>query len=461
MIHKFKKNGVTMALDVHSGAVHVIDALVDDLLNLGSLDEEKRFHVPDNKRKQLNTDFGQQAVSEALEEINQLIRLKLLFTEPDPADEMRSLEPGVIKALCLHVAHDCNMSCEYCFASEGTFKGQRSLMKRETAFAALDFLIQHSGNRNHLEVDFFGGEPLLNFELVKETVAYGRKKEQETGKTFRFTLTTNGLGLNEENMAYINEHMSNVVLSIDGRPETNDNMRHCHNGDGTYELILPKIKAMAELRGDKPHFVRGTFTRKNLDFSRDVAHLAEEGFREISVEPVVAPTDSPLALQEEDCRRIKEEYDALADYYLDKRLLGDPFRFFHFMIDLQQGPCMKKRASGCGAGTEYVAVTPEGELYPCHQFVGNPQFLLGHVTTGITEANVKEQFQHATIYDKDDCRDCWAMYYCSGGCHANAWHTNGSIKQPYQIGCQLERARIETALMLMAKESEENCDDQS
>ncbi len=461
MIHKFTKNGIHMVLDVHSGAVHVIDALVDELLNLGSLDEEEQFHVPAEKRKKLNTDFGQQAVAEALKEINQLILHKLLFTEPDTLEKMKTQQPGVIKALCLHVAHDCNMSCEYCFASEGTFKGQRSLMNRETAFAALDFLIDHSGKRNHLEVDFFGGEPLLNFELVKETVAYGRKRELETGKTFRFTLTTNGLGLNKENMAYINEHMSNVVLSIDGRPEINDNMRHCHNGEGTYQLILPKIKEMAALRGDKPHFVRGTFTRSNLDFSKDVAHLAEQGFKEISVEPVVAPAHSPLALREEDCQQIKDEYDALAAYYLDKRLLGDPFRFFHFMIDLQQGPCMKKRASGCGAGTEYVAITPEGDIYPCHQFVGNEPFKMGHVSTGITESHVKDQFQHTTIYDKDDCRQCWAMYYCSGGCHANAWHTNGSVLKPYQLGCELEKARIETALMLMAKESEEKSDDQS
>lgn len=460
MIHKFMKNGVHMVLDVHSGAVHVVDALVDQLLVWGTLEADKLLHVPGDQLERIQTHFGHQAVAEAMVEINQLVENGLLFTDPLPQDEMRLQQPGVTKALCLHVAHDCNMSCEYCFASEGTFKGQRSLMDRETAFSALDFLIEHSGNRVHLEVDFFGGEPLLNFNLVKETVAYGRKREAETGKVFRFTLTTNGLGLNQENMAYINEHMSNVVLSIDGRRQTNDQMRRCHNGEGTYDLILPKIKEMVRLRGDKPYFVRGTFTRNNLDFSKDVAHLAEEGFTEISIEPVVAPSDSPLALRTEDYQQIKEEYDALARYCLDKRLTGEPFRFFHFMIDLQQGPCMKKRATGCGAGTEYVAITPEGYVYPCHQFVGNETFKLGHVTTGITASAVKNKFRHATIYDKPSCRECWAMYYCSGGCHANAWHANETIREPYQIGCELEKARIETALMIMAKESEGQSDDQ-
>lgn len=457
MIHPFKKKNIHMVLDVNSGAVHVIDSLVYELLllnqNAGTLKDG--FSVPEDQRETLVPRYGRQAVKEALKEINLLIEEGMLFSQPDPSGPQRAHQPGIIKALCLHVAHDCNISCAYCFASEGTFQGQRSLMNRETGFAAIDFLINHSGGRKHLEVDFFGGEPLLNMDLVKEVVAYAKKREESTGKTFRFTMTTNGLGLNQTNMAWLNEHMSNVVLSIDGRPEINDAMRQCHNGEGTYDLVLPRIKKMAELREDKPHFIRGTFTRRNLDFASDVAHLVELGFDNISVEPVVAPPDSPLALQEEDCLRIQEEYDTLADYMVDRRLMGKPFRFFHFMIDLQQGPCIKKRASGCGAGTEYIAVTPEGDVYPCHQFVGIESFKMGHVSTGITDNEMVSRFRDATIYDKEDCQECWARYYCSGGCHANAWHTNGSVLKPEKIGCRLEKARIEIAMMLLARERED------
>ncbi|SMP49396.1 thioether cross-link-forming SCIFF peptide maturase [Anoxynatronum buryatiense] len=459
MIHTFSKNGINLAIDVNSGAVHMVDELVYKILT-GSV-TSKHLQLQDHERQQLETEYGKSAVIDALAEIGQLISANLLFSEAHPLDEEVAHRPGIVKAICLHVAHDCNLSCAYCFASEGTFQGERSMMNLSTGKAAIDFLIRHSAKRTHLEVDFFGGEPLLNMPLVKEVVAYARSREQDTGKEFRFTLTTNALALTDENMAWINEHMSNVVLSLDGRPEINDQMRKCRNGEGSYRKILPNIKKMAALRADRPHFVRGTFTRENLDFANDVAHLVDQGFREISVEPVVAPPESPLSLRDEDCNLIEKEYDRLAELYLQCANAGQPFRFFHFIIDLKQGPCMKKRASGCGAGTEYVAITPEGDLYPCHQFVGNPDFCIGHVSTGLTAAETVAQFENATIYDKSECRECWAKYYCSGGCHANAWHSNGSLIKPYAIGCRLEKSRIETALMLVAKESEEIDYDQS
>jgi len=453
VIHAFRKNGINLVVDVNSGAVHVVDDLVYKIITFN--DCKTSFQVDGEHRQHLEEIYGSTAVKEALNEIHQLISGKLLYSEIDPLDEKRAYQPAVVKAICLHVAHDCNLSCAYCFASEGTFKGERSMMNVETGRAAIDFLIRNSGKRVHLEVDFFGGEPLLNMPLVKDVVAYARSCEKDAGKEFRFTLTTNGLALSEENMRWINKHMSNVVLSLDGRPETNDHMRKCRNGEGSYEKILPNIKRMASLRKDKPHFVRGTFTRENLDFADDVAHLVAQGFREISVEPVVAPPESPLSLREIDCDAIAKEYDRLAAFYLECTDNNQPFRFFHFNIDLKQGPCMKKRASGCGAGTEYVAITPEGDLYPCHQFVGNTSFCIGHVNTGLSAPETVALFEKATVFDKTACQECWAKYYCSGGCHANAWHTNGAVSQPYDIGCRIERSRIETALMLLARESEE------
>ena len=356
----------------------------------------------------------------------------------------------VVKALCLHIAHDCNLACKYCFAEEGEYHGRRALMSFEVGKKALDFLIRSSGSRINLEVDFFGGEPLMNWDVVKQLVEYGRSQEKLHNKKFRFTLTTNGVLLNDEIMEFCNREMSNVVLSLDGRKEVNDQMRPFRNGTGSYDLIVPKFQKFAEQRGDKDYFVRGTFTRNNLDFSEDVLHFADLGFKKMSVEPVVAPPEEEYSIREEDLPVIMEQYDKLAAEYVKRIKEGRGFTFFHFMLDLSQGPCVAKRLSGCGSGTEYLAVTPWGDLYPCHQFVGNEKFLLGNVDEGVTNTEIRDEFKLCNVYAKEKCRDCFARFYCSGGCAANSYNFHGSITDAYDIGCEMQKKRIECAIMIQA-----------
>ena len=356
----------------------------------------------------------------------------------------------VVKALCLHIAHDCNLACQYCFAEEGEYHGRRALMSYEVGKKALDFLIANSGNREHLEVDFFGGEPLMNWDVVKQLVEYGRSLEKSNNKKFRFTLTTNGILLNDEILEFVNKEMGNIVLSIDGRKEINDKMRPFRGGQGSYDIIVPKFQKVAESRDQMNYYVRGTFTHNNLDFSKDVLHLADLGFKQISVEPVVAQPTDDYAIREEDLPILKEEYDKLAVEMIKRKKEGKAFNFFHFMIDLTGGPCVAKRLSGCGSGTEYLAVTPWGDLYPCHQFVGEEKFLLGNVFDGIKRTDICDEFRSCNVYTKKKCKDCFARFYCSGGCPANSYNFHGTIDDSYDLSCDMERKRVECAIMIKA-----------
>lgn len=450
MIHKYQFKDLYIVMDINSGAIHVVSKIVYDILDY--FNEHSKDEILDLFKRQYNADD----ILEALEEIRYLIDEGMLFTDDSQiTTEMLEGRGSVIKAMCLHVAHDCNMTCKYCFGDKGAFEGVRSLLSLETGKKAIDFLLSHSGSRRNLEIDFFGGEPLMNFQVVKDLVSYGREAEKAYGKNIRFTITTNGLLLDEEKEDYINTNMDNVILSIDGRPEVNDNMRRTVNDKGTYDIIVKNYLRFAEKRKGT-YYVRGTFTRDNLDFSEDVKHLAEIGFKNISVEPVVTDLSQRYALQEEDKDRILDEYDKLTDLYLDHAKEGKQFAFFHFNVDLNQGPCVYKRVAGCGAGTEYVAVSPEGDIYPCHQFVGNPDFQLGNLNDERFENKLYNEFNKAHIYNKEQCRDCWAKFYCSGGCHANAFHMNHDIKIPYQLGCELEKKRIECAVGIKAALSTEN-----
>ncbi|HAE63176.1 MAG TPA: thioether cross-link-forming SCIFF peptide maturase [Eubacteriaceae bacterium] len=439
MIHKYELNGYYILLDINSGSVFEIDKATYELLD----------YYPDKTKacENLKGKYDLADLDEAWIEIENLKNQGILFSE-DIALEEDLMRDHDIKAMCLHVSHDCNMRCGYCFASEGSFEGEKVLMDIETGKEAIDFLIKNSGKRKHLEIDFFGGEPLMNFEVVKSLVEYARERELETEKVFRFTMTTNGLLLNEDIIEYLDENMANVVLSIDGRKETNDNMRKTINNEGTYKYIIDKIKRMSEKRGSKDHYIRGTFTKNNLDFSKDVLDLANQGFPSISVEPVVATPDNDYALTGEDILDLEKEYENLAVEYLNYNKQGDKFNFFHFNIDLHGGPCAYKRVSGCGAGTDYVAVTPTGEIYPCHQFVGKEDFILGDLEKGILNQNLRKDFEKVNLTDKKACRDCWAKYYCGGGCFANAYNFNNDISVPYDIGCKLEKKRIECAIMI-------------
>ena len=445
MIHQYKNNGYNIVLDVCSGSVHVVDDLVYDVI---ALYEEMD---PDEIVKRL-PQYPENEIREAYDEITELKDQGQLFTEDVYKDAIIDFKKRktVVKALCLHIAHDCNLACKYCFAEEGEYHGGRALMSYEVGKKALDFLIANSGNRVNLEVDFFGGEPLMNFQVVKDLVAYGRSKEKEFNKKFRFTLTTNGMLLTDEVMEFANKEMANVVLSIDGRKEVHDFMRPTRNGKGSYDLIIDKFKKMAEMRHQTNYYVRGTFTHYNLVFSKDVLHLADMGFKQISAEPVVAPDDMDYAIREEDLPQLFEEYDNLAKEMVKREKEGNGFNFFHFMIDLTGGPCLYKRLSGCGSGTEYLAVTPWGDLYPCHQFVGMEQFKLGNVDTGIEKTDIVDEFKLCNVYAKDKCKDCFARFYCSGGCAANSYNFHGNLLDAYDIGCELERKRVECAIMIKA-----------
>ena len=459
MIHQYKNNGYDIIMDVNSGAVHVVDDVVYDAVAFldGKLPEmEKPKPVPDELKDQvmacLKETYRIQDIQDALDDIQELIDKEELFAKDVYQEYVADFKKRktVVKALCLHIAHDCNLACRYCFAGEGEYRGRRALMSFEVGKKALDFLMDNSGSRRNLEVDFFGGEPLMNWQVVKRLVEYGRSQEESRGKKFRFTLTTNGVLLNDEIMEFCNREMSNVVLSLDGRKEVNDRMRPFRKGAGSYDLIVPKFQKFAESRNQTNYYVRGTFTRNNLDFSRDVLHFADLGFKQMSVEPVVASPDEPYSIREEDLPRILEEYDKLAVEYIKRKKEGRGFNFFHFMIDLRQGPCVAKRLSGCGSGTEYLAVTPWGDLYPCHQFVGQEQFLLGNVDEGITNTEVRDEFKLCNVYAKEKCRSCFARFYCSGGCAANSYNFHGSITDAYDIGCEMQKKRIECSIMIKA-----------
>ena len=446
MIHQYKNNGYNIVMDVNSGSVHVVDDIVYDII---ALYEE---NDADSIKKKLSGVYSENDIEEALEEIEELKEAGQLFTEDTYKDLVIDFKnrKTVVKAMCLHIAHDCNLACKYCFAEEGEYHGRRALMSLEVGKKALDFLIENSGNRRNLEVDFFGGEPLMNWDVVKELVRYGRSKEKEYDKNFRFTLTTNGVLLDDEVMEFVNKEMSNVVMSLDGRKEINDKMRPFRNGKGSYDLIVPKFQKLADSRNQTNYYIRGTFTRNNLDFSNDVIEYADLGFKQMSIEPVVADPDEPYALREEDIPKILEEYDKLAVEYIKRYKENRGFNFFHFMIDLEQGPCVLKRMAGCGSGTEYLAVTPWGDLYPCHQFVGQEEFLLGNVFDGITNTAVRDEFKLCNVYAKDKCKECFAKFYCSGGCAANSYKFHGNITDAYDIGCEMERKRVECAIMIKA-----------
>ncbi len=471
-VHQYKNNGYNIVLDVNSGAVHVVDDVVYDVLALYEqcLETCEKKAQPQERRMEmgggnvlqeitarLKDKYPQQEVAEAFGELMELKEAGQLFTADAYEDVIFDFKnrQTVVKALCLHIAHDCNLACRYCFAEEGEYHGRRALMSYEVGKAALDFLIANSGSRRNLEVDFFGGEPTLNMDVVKELVAYGRQQEKLHNKNFRFTLTTNGVLLNEDIMEFANREMANVVLSIDGRKESNDYMRPFRNGAGSYDMIVPKFIKFAQSRNQQQYYVRGTFTHHNLDFSRDVLHLADLGFTQISVEPVVAQQTEDYAIREEDLPQLFEQYDLLAKEMIQREKEGRGFNFFHFMIDLEGGPCVAKRLSGCGSGTEYLAVTPWGDLYPCHQFVGNEKFLMGNVTDGVKNTQVRELFLSCNVYAKEKCRDCFARFYCSGGCAANAYNFHGDIHEAYEIGCALQKKRVECAIMMKAALAQE------
>ena len=446
MIHRYYNNGYYIVLDVNSGAVHVVDELAYEVIGLY---EE---HQPEEIVSRLRGRWPEGEIREVRDDVATLKNQGTLFTEDTYKDRVIDFKKRstVVKALCLHIAHDCNLACRYCFAEEGEYHGRRALMSYEVGKQALDFLIANSGNRRNLEVDFFGGEPLMNWQVVKDLVAYGREQEKIHDKNFRFTLTTNGVLLNDEVLEFVNREMSNVVLSIDGRKEVHDYMRPFRGGQGSYDLIVPKFQKLAESRDQNNYYVRGTFTRNNLDFSEDVLHLADLGFKQISVEPVVAAPEEPYALREEDVPFICEQYDKLAAEMVRRHGTDKDFNFFHFMIDLTGGPCVYKRLSGCGSGTEYLAVTPWGDLYPCHQFVGNEKFLMGNVFDGVTNTELRDEFKCCNVYAKEKCRNCFAKFYCSGGCAANSYNFHGSITDAYDVGCELEKKRVECAIMIKA-----------
>ena len=458
MIHQYQNQGYNIVLDVNSGSVHVVDKIAYDVI--ASLERQNPSHTCDTLKSPETMEYlrgelagyPQQDVAEVLEAVEELTKAGQLFTQDiyeDYIDEVKQRKT-VVKALCLHIAHDCNLACRYCFAGEGEYHGKRAMMSVEVGKKALDFLVKSSGKRRNLEVDFFGGEPLMNWKTVKELVAYGRELEMQHDKHFRFTLTTNGVLLNDEVQQFVNQEMDNVVLSLDGRKEVNDKMRPFPGGSGSYDLIVPKFQKLAESRNQEKYYIRGTFTRENLDFAKDVMHYVELGFRQISIEPVVGEDTDPYAIRESDLPRIFQEYDTLAKTIVEYEKKGKGFQFFHFMIDLEGGPCVAKRLSGCGSGTEYLAVTPWGDLYPCHQFVGDEKFLMGNVEEGVVKPEIAEEFRSCSVYSKEKCRKCFARFYCSGGCMANSYKFHHTIHDTYDVSCEMERKRVECAIMIQA-----------
>ena len=456
MIHCYKMGGLNIVLDVYSGSVHIVDDPVYDVIRAYETTSRDVIYADVLKKYD---DVTADDLDECFNQIEELKAEGKLFC-PDSykgmAGELKERSAGIVKALCLHVAHTCNLNCSYCFASQGKYHGDRALMSFEVGKRALDFLIASSGNRRNLEVDFFGGEPLMNFDVVKRLVAYARSVEKDAKKNFRFTLTTNGVLIDDDVIDFANREMSNVVLSLDGRKEVHDRFRIDYAGNGSWEKIVPKFQKLVNAREGKNYYMRGTFTHYNPDFLKDVEKMLELGFTELSMEPVVGSPDDPTTLTDEDMPIVLEQYERLAELMQKRRKEGKPFTFYHYMIDLKGGPCIYKRISGCGSGTEYMAVTPWGDLYPCHQFVGEEKFRLGNVFDGVTNVAVQEQFASCNVYSRPECADCWAKLYCSGGCAANAYHASGSVNGIYKYGCELFKKRIECAVMLAAsKELEE------
>lgn len=451
MVHCYKNNGYNIVLDSNSGSVHAVDEVAFEVIDkYESRSKEEIILELCDKYPEITADD----IEEIFQDIEELKKEGKLFSEDKFKDLQIDIKarPTQLKALCLHIAHDCNMCCKYCFAGEGEYSGDRSLMSFEVGKRALDFLIEQSGSRKNLEVDFFGGEPLLNFDVVKQLVAYARSIEKEKGKNFRFTLTTNGVLLNDEVMEWANKECYNVVLSLDGRKETNDRMRRTRNDKGTYDLILPKFQKMAKERNQQGYYIRGTYTHYNTDFANDILHLADLGFEQLAMEPVVTDPKMDYALQESDIPKLKDQYDLLAKEMCKRNREGKGFTFFHYMIDLEGGPCIYKRISGCGVGTDYMAVTPWGDLYPCHQFVGDEKFLLGNVFDGVKNTDIVNEFKLCNIYSREACQDCFAKLYCSGGCSANAYHTTGKITGTCDMSCELHRKRVENAIMIKIDE---------
>lgn len=447
MIHKFKLNGFNIVLDVNSGGVHIVDELTYDLLD--NVEPPFDEHCPEKVVDKLSISYPADEIESCYQEIKELYNDKILFSEDDYEKYAKYSVASPVKAMCLNIAHDCNLRCKYCFASTGDFGKGRKLMSFETGKHAIDFLLENSGDRPNLELDFFGGEPLMNFDVVKQIVKYARSREAEFGKKFRFTITTNGLLLDDDKIDFINKEMSNVVLSIDGRKEVNDYFRVRVDGTGCYDKILPMFKKLVAGRGDKEYYVRGTFTNRNLDFSEDVFSLYNEGFDQISVEPVVGDSDE-YALTEKDLPTVFKEYENLANRIIENEKKGGKFNFFHFMLDLDQGPCAIKRLRGCGCGNDYVAITPDGDIYPCHQFVGIDEYKMGNIDEGTFNQEMKADFAKAHVYSKEECTKCWAKFYCSGGCNANNYQYMGDIRKAHKLSCQLEKKRLECAIMMKA-----------
>ena len=451
MTHQYQLNGYNIVLDTCSGAIHVVDEVAYDLIAGYKTEPEEELIRRVCEKYKHRADVTEAEVRACLEDIKGLEAAGKLYspdTYADLAGQFKGKRENVIKAMCLHVAHTCNLNCSYCFASQGKYHGERALMSLEVGKRALDFLIENSGSRRNLEVDFFGGEPLMNWQVVKDLVAYARQREKECGKHFRFTLTTNGMLIYDDVIDFANREMNNVVLSLDGRREIHDRLRVDYAGNGSYDRIVPKFQEFVRRRGDKEYYMRGTFTHANPDFTKDVFHMADLGFDRLSMEPVVCAPDDPAALTDEDIQVVLKEYEKLAIEMIERQKAGKPFVFYHYMLDLTGGPCIYKRLSGCGSGTEYVAVTPWGDLYPCHQFVGEEAYKLGDIWQGVVNEPVREEFRGCNAYSRPDCRDCWARLYCSGGCAANAYHATGSIGGVYKQGCELFKKRIECAIML-------------
>ena len=450
MIHQYKLGGRNIVLDVCSGAVHVVDDAAYDMIALFEKTAKEDVIRQLAEKYAGDPDVTVDELEECYSQIEALRDAGSLFT-PDTfepmADTLKQKTSGVIKALCLHVAHTCNLNCAYCFASQGKYHGERAVMSYEVGKRALDFLVENSGSRRNLEVDFFGGEPLLNFDVVKQLVAYARSIEQDAKKNFRFTLTTNGMLIDDDVIDFANREMHNVVLSLDGRKEIHDRFRVDYAGHGSWDTIVPKFQKFVEARGGKNYYMRGTFTHANPDFLHDIETMLDLGFTELSMEPVVCAADDPSALTQDDLPIVLRQYEELADLMIRRRKAGKPFTFYHYMIDLTAGPCIYKRISGCGSGTEYMAVTPWGDLYPCHQFVGDEAFRLGDIWHGVTNPDVQAEFRACNVYARPDCRDCWAKLYCSGGCAANAYHATGSVRGVYKYGCELFRKRMECAIL--------------
>ncbi len=457
MVHQYKLGGYNIVLDTCSGSVHSVDDVAYDMIAMYGKEDDDRIIAAMKEKYADRSDVTDSDLKDCLSDIEALVNAGKLFSE-DAYEQLAydyKNNSNVIKALCLHIAHTCNLNCSYCFASQGKYHGDRALMTFEVGKQAFDFLIANSGTRKNLEVDFFGGEPLMNFEVVKQLVAYARSIEKEKGKNFRFTLTTNGVLLDDDVTDFLNREMNNVVLSLDGRKEVHDHFRRDYAGNGSYDRIVPNFQRFVEKRGGKGYYVRGTYTHENTDFTNDILHMADLGFRELSMEPVVCPPGDPYALTEDDLPVLMEQYEKLSLEMLRREKKGEGFTFYHYMLDLKNGPCIYKRITGCGSGTEYMAVTPWGELFPCHQFVGDPKYSLGNIWDGVTNKAVQDEFRHCNAYARKECKDCWARLYCSGGCAANAYHATGSISGIYEYGCELFKKRIECAVMMQVARAED------